>query len=64
MLPRFALTLGDVAGIGPEVVARALHDPRLATWCRPVVVGHPDVLNRRAIQAVGADLDVCSDRPG
>ncbi len=59
MLPRIALTLGDVAGIGPEVVARACNDSRLASWCRPIVVGHPDVL-KRAIQLIGADLDVCS----
>ncbi|HEY2251144.1 MAG TPA: 4-hydroxythreonine-4-phosphate dehydrogenase PdxA [Planctomycetaceae bacterium] len=59
MLPRIALTLGDVAGIGPEVVARALCDERLATWCRPVVVGHPDVL-LRAVRTIGGDLDVCS----
>lgn len=57
MLPRIALTLGDVAGIGPEVIARAWSEAPLLTWCRPVVVGHPDVL-RRAIQTIGANLDV------
>jgi 4-hydroxythreonine-4-phosphate dehydrogenase len=58
MLPRIALTLGDVAGIGPEVVARAWCEAPLATWCRPVVVGHPAVL-QRAIQTIGANLEVC-----
>ena len=58
MLPRIALTLGDVAGIGPEVVARAWREAPLSTWCRPVVVGHPDVL-RRAIQTIEADFEVC-----
>src|SRR5258708_25417144 len=58
MLPRLTLTLGDVAGIGPEVIARAWCEAPLSTWCRPVVVGHPDVL-RRAIRTLGADLDVC-----
>ncbi|MGE5192593.1 MAG: 4-hydroxythreonine-4-phosphate dehydrogenase PdxA [Deltaproteobacteria bacterium] len=57
MLPRIALTLGDVAGIGPEVVARASCDARLPTWCRPIVVGHPEVL-RRAVQKWGRGLDV------
>ena len=46
VLPRIALTLGDVAGIGPEVIARALCDPELWTWCQPVVVGHPAILQR------------------
>lgn len=56
-LPRVALTLGDVAGIGPEVVARAVTDPRLATWCRPVVVGHPETL-RQALKQIGSTLAV------
>ena len=37
--PRLFLTLGDVAGIGPEVVAKAW--PKLADHCKPVVVGDP-----------------------
>ncbi len=45
--PRIALTLGDVAGIGPEVIARAWTS-ELLTWCDPVVVGHPIVLARAA----------------
>jgi 4-hydroxythreonine-4-phosphate dehydrogenase len=45
-LPRVALTMGDVAGIGPEVIARAIADPRLAEWCRPIVIGHPEILQR------------------
>ena len=53
MVRRIAITLGDVAGIGPEVIVRA--------WSRApaslVVVGHPEIL-RRAIQLVGADLEV------
>jgi 4-hydroxythreonine-4-phosphate dehydrogenase len=36
-LPRLLITLGDVAGIGPEVIARAW--PVLPELCRPVVVG-------------------------
>ena len=56
-LPRVALTLGDVAGIGPEVVARAVTDPRLTQWCRPVVVGHPATL-RQALKQIGSAIDV------
>ena len=56
-LPRIALTLGDVAGIGPEVVVRAWHTPVLHDCCRPVVVGHPDVVSR-AVHLVGAKLEV------
>src|SRR3712207_472434 len=38
--PRLLITLGDVAGIGPEVVAKAWHE--LTHVCRPVVVGDVD----------------------
>ncbi len=55
--PRIALTLGDVAGIGPEVVARSLLDERLEVCCRPVVVGHPEVF-RRAFALIGSSVTV------
>src|SRR5690606_10647535 len=44
--PRIALTMGDVAGIGPELIARVAVHPEVRAWCRPVVVGDPDVLER------------------
>lgn len=44
LLPRLLITLGDVAGIGPEIVARAW--PVLLETCRPVVVGDPGWLDR------------------
>ena len=56
-LPRIALTVGDVAGIGPEVVVRAIADQKLRELCRPVVVGHPAVVSR-AKQLIGAAFDV------
>ncbi|MFM9961796.1 MAG: 4-hydroxythreonine-4-phosphate dehydrogenase PdxA [Planctomycetaceae bacterium] len=56
-LPTLALTLGDVAGIGPEVVVRACADPRVIATCRPVIVGHPEVV-RRAIAHCGLQMAV------
>jgi 4-hydroxythreonine-4-phosphate dehydrogenase len=38
-LPVIALTLGDPAGIGPEIVAKALRDPRLPKGYRFEVLG-------------------------
>jgi 4-phospho-D-threonate 3-dehydrogenase / 4-phospho-D-erythronate 3-dehydrogenase len=35
--PRIALTVGDPAGIGPEIVAKAAADPRVREVCEPVV---------------------------
>ncbi len=36
-LPRIALTVGDPAGIGPEIVAKAAADPGVRALCEPVV---------------------------
>jgi 4-phospho-D-threonate 3-dehydrogenase / 4-phospho-D-erythronate 3-dehydrogenase len=55
--PRIALTMGDVAGIGPEVVARACEDPGVRACCRPLVVGDPQIL-QRALQLVGSTAKV------
>ncbi len=55
--PTIALTLGDVAGIGPEVVVRACAETRVRAACRPVIVGHPDVV-RRAIAHSRLNVDV------
>lgn len=38
-LPRIAITLGDPAGIGPEVVRKALAAPQVRACCRAIVVG-------------------------
>ena len=35
--PRVAITVGDPAGIGPEIAARAAADPRVLDACEPVV---------------------------
>ena len=44
--PSVALTMGDVAGIGPEVIVKAWADPRLHALARPFVIGDPEVLER------------------
>lgn len=46
--PRIAITLGDVAGIGPEVTVQALLDERVRDRIQPLVIGHPAVLTRAA----------------
>ncbi len=56
---RIAVTLGDVAGIGPEVTLRALDDPRVREACDFVIVGDPVVATRAAglIQSSRAVVD-------
>jgi len=38
-LPRVAITIGDPAGIGPEIAAKAAADPRVLELCTPVLYG-------------------------
>ena len=58
-LPLLAITMGDPAGVGPEVIVKALADPRIAQCCTPVVFGHPKVLDK-AIALVGSELALVS----
>ena len=44
MKPRIAITLGDPAGIGPEIIAKTLADPETYRICSPLVVGESNVM--------------------
>src|SRR4030095_15040676 len=57
--PRLLITMGDVAGIGPEIIARA--SPGLCRICRPVVVGDPRWLTW-AFDLIGQQVRVAAVR--
>ncbi|RZK36637.1 MAG: 4-hydroxythreonine-4-phosphate dehydrogenase PdxA [Hymenobacter sp.] len=38
-LPRLGFSVGDLAGIGPEIIYKTLRDERLLQYCTPVVYG-------------------------
>jgi 4-phospho-D-threonate 3-dehydrogenase / 4-phospho-D-erythronate 3-dehydrogenase len=44
--PIVAVTMGDPAGIGPEVILKALTDPVVKNSCRPLILGDWGVLQR------------------
>ena len=44
--PAIAITMGDPCGIGPEVVVKALADPKVYASCRPLVVGNIYAMQR------------------
>ncbi|MCH2200966.1 MAG: 4-hydroxythreonine-4-phosphate dehydrogenase PdxA [Fuerstiella sp.] len=44
--PIIAITPGDVAGVGPEVVVHAIRDSTVRANCQPIVVGDPRMLSR------------------
>ena len=43
MKPILAVTMGDPAGIGPEIVVRALSHKDTYEKCRPIVTGDAEV---------------------
>ena len=55
--PTVAVTMGDPAGIGPEIVARALAESAVREACQPVVTGDPRLM-ARAIELVKVPLRV------
>lgn len=54
MKPIIAITMGDAAGIGPEIVVKALARPEVYEICRPVVIGDAAVL-KQAVKVSNLD---------
>ena len=64
--PLVAVTLGDVSGIGPEIVLQSVQHERVRTACRPLIIGHAEFLRRASASGrMPGDLAPCclSDRP-
>jgi len=47
-LPRIGITMGDPAGIGPEVVLKAVAEPEIQKVCVPVIIGDAQMLAHTA----------------
>ena len=56
-VPTIAITMGDAAGIGPEIVMKALGSPQVRAMCNPLVIGDAARL-RHAGQIVASALTV------
>ncbi|TVQ25783.1 MAG: 4-hydroxythreonine-4-phosphate dehydrogenase PdxA [Spirochaetaceae bacterium] len=46
MKPIIGITIGDPAGIGPEITAHALQSPEVYDACIPLVIGDADVMRQ------------------
>lgn len=55
--PIIAIQMGDPAGIGPEVIAKALASGEVYPLCRPVVIGSTAAMEM-AVKIAGAQLSV------
>ena len=53
--PLLALTIGDPAGIGPEIVAKGLAESQVFDWLRPLVIGDARVM-QDVVDGAGIDL--------
>lgn len=56
-LPLVAITMGDAAGTGPEIITKSLALPELRAVCRPVVIGDAAAMSR-ALRFTGVSLNV------
>jgi 4-hydroxythreonine-4-phosphate dehydrogenase len=55
---KLAITIGDPAGVGPEITLKALLDEEIREICRPLVIGDRIVLEEAAARLeIPADLD-------
>jgi len=61
--PRLAVTVGDPAGIGPEVVLKALADPQVAYGCEITVVGSRSLLERTYDQLRSNNSEISLTNP-
>ena len=55
--PTIAITMGDPAGIGPEIIMKALAHAEVQALCRPLVIGDAGRL-RQAGEIVGSRVSV------
>ncbi|MEJ8546944.1 4-hydroxythreonine-4-phosphate dehydrogenase PdxA [Brevibacillus borstelensis] len=55
--PIIAITMGDAAGVGPEIIMKALRDRAIYDACRPFVIGDAKMLER-VKEIVSSDLIV------
>jgi 4-phospho-D-threonate 3-dehydrogenase / 4-phospho-D-erythronate 3-dehydrogenase len=55
--PVVAITMGDAAGVGPEVIVKALARQEVYDRCRPLVIGDAGRI-RKAVEVTGVDLAV------
>jgi 4-hydroxythreonine-4-phosphate dehydrogenase len=55
--PIIGITMGDAAGVGPEIIMKSLQDADVYASCRPFVIGDSKILER-AGRIVQTDLHV------
>jgi 4-phospho-D-threonate 3-dehydrogenase / 4-phospho-D-erythronate 3-dehydrogenase len=62
-LPRVGITMGDAAGIGPEIVLKSLFNKNISGYCRPVIIGDDKIL-RKTARDLEIDLEFATVKRG
>ncbi|MED4040688.1 4-hydroxythreonine-4-phosphate dehydrogenase PdxA [Niallia taxi] len=57
MKPVIGITMGDAAGVGPEIIVKALAHQETYDLCKPVIIGDSSILER-AINILGYSFKV------
>ncbi len=59
---KIGISIGDVNGIGLEVVIKTLADPKILDYCTPIVYGHTKVasFHRKALNLNDFSFNVVS----
>jgi 4-hydroxythreonine-4-phosphate dehydrogenase len=55
--PIIGISMGDPAGIGPEIIVKALNTPKIHAVCQPIVIGDTTILNR-ALKLIDSSLNI------
>ncbi len=59
-IPIIGITMGDPAGIGPEIVAKTLAMKEIYEICKPIIIGDVNVM-KQAVEIANVKLDVRSN---
>ena len=55
--PVLAITMGDPAGIGPEIAAKAFSNSSIYQQCKPLLIGNAEII-KKAVEIAKVDLKV------
>lgn len=55
--PVIGISMGDPAGIGPEIIVKALNTPNVHEVCQPIVIGDTTIL-KRALKFLPVPLNI------
>lgn len=63
MEPIIGITMGDAAGVGPEIIIKALQHKSIYEQCRPVVIGDARIMQRaiEVVHATGLQIHLIQD---